>query len=167
MTVASKSFVEKQGSNLCDYCAFSESFDKFEPCWVDRSLYESLKKTGIHQPIIHCSMHQPVIAFNKSALDGLTGDFNTFRPGVAWGSRVTPKQVIGLLNTNTDKLICKVSVTAVECGSLDDMIEKHAKANHLISADPSKDLKKAMMRMYGPQIINEDTKVSVISMRRM
>jgi len=167
MSIRSQKFVEDENQDLCDYCAFSQPFEKFEECWVDRSSRDSLQKSGISQIITHCSMHQPIIAFNKSALNGLKGDFNTFRPGVAWERRLKEKQVIGLLNSSTGKLICKVSVIAIECGDLDDMIEKHAKTNHLILDDPSKDLRKLMTRMYGPQIINNDAKITVISMRRM
>ncbi len=167
MTIRSKGFVEKEGQDLCEYCAFSEPFEKFEECWVDRSSKDGLMKNGISQIITHCSMHQPVISFDKNQLSGLEGTFNTFRPGVAWQKRLVQKQVVGLSNSNTDKLFCKASVVGVECGRLDGMLEKHAKMNHLILADPSKDLSAVMIRLYGPHIIQDESMVSVITMKRI
>lgn len=153
-------------TNLCDSCAFSEPFEQFAECWVDRRVDESLRKMGVGRMVNYCVMYQPIIAFKKP-LVGFDHLFNTFRPGGAWSVRLKPNMVIGLFDADKEALFGKARVVAVEFGSLLTMIEKHGSENHLVKNDPTVDLRKVLGRLYGPRIVNDKSSVTVISLERL
>lgn len=164
-----KGVKELKTSSLCDHCAYSESFEKFEECWVDRNSSGSLNKMGIVQDITHCAMHQPVISFQAPFI-GFESDFNTIRPGMAWSSRLTKGNIVGLLNAKNDELFGKAQVVSVDVGNIHDMLAKHAANNHLMlsqEADQQSKLMTVLSKIYGPRIINDQSTVSVINLKRL
>jgi hypothetical protein len=164
MTIYSK--FTKESEMLCESCAFSEPFEKFSECWVDRRIDESLRKMGIGRSIRHCVMYQPVLAF-QPPLVGFEDVFNTFRVGIAWKSRLGGNEIVGLLDAKTEKLFGKAQVIDCDSGNIDEMIEKHGSQNHIILRDDSKDLKTVLNRFYGPKLINQPAGITVITMKRL
>lgn len=156
--------------NLCDYCANSQPFEKFEKCWVyDEVSIKGFVKLGIKQEISYCIMHQPVIGF-MPPLSGFESNFNTVRPGSSWHSRLRKGAIIGLLDVKKNELFGKAQVVDVDKGNIINMLDKHAHANHLMrqyTSGQDKKLLKLLIRIYGPRIINDDSVVSVINLRRV
>lgn len=156
-------------SSLCDHCAYSEAYEKFEECWVDRNPSGSLNKVGIVQDITHCAMHQPVISF-QPPLIGFEGEFNTIRPGMAWHSRLNKGNIVGLLDTKKEELFGKAQVISTDVGNIRDMLAKHAANNHLMLSqedDQQSKLMTVLSKIYGPRIINDQSTVSVINLKRL
>lgn len=152
--------------DICEHCAYSKPFEQFAQCWVDRSASNSLKKVGICQQITYCAMHQPILAF-KRPLVGFEAEFNTLRPGGAWHSRLAKGATVGLMDADSSKLFAKAQVMGVDCGELETMIALYGARNHLLIDDDGRDLNAILRRIYGPQIINNRAKVSVIHLRRL
>lgn len=155
--------------SLCDHCACNQAFEKFERCWVDKHSIDNLSKVGVAQEVTHCVMHQPIISFQAPLL-GFEAEFNTIRPGGAWFSRLHEGVIIGLLDVKQDALFGKAQVTSIDKGDILYMLEKHAHKNHLMlshTADQASKLMSVLSRIYGPRIINDQSIVSVISLKRL
>lgn len=156
--------------NLCSYCACNEAVECFEECWVSRSPNKKMTKAGVGMEVIYCGIHQPVIGF-QAPLIGFENEFNTFRPGRAWKARLAVKNIIGLLDVKTETLFGKAVVTGVDSGTIGYMLDKYAESNHLIleyeGDDKSEKLMSIMKKIYGPGIINADSIVTVISLKRL
>jgi len=114
-----------------------------------------------------CTDYQPVIPFMK--LDGMGEEFNTFRLGSAWARRVKPGQAIGLLNRQGEK-IGEAVVKAVHCGDKEEMLNEHARYNHLMIAkphdNPAAELKRLIRNMYGTNYLANASSFSVIYLKR-
>lgn len=154
---------------LCNQCARLAGFDGFQACGVNENQIEELKELGIFTEVTYCRKHEPIISFYPPLL-GFEGDFNTFRPGGAWAKRLQEGQVIGLLDAKKESLFGKAEVISVESGNTLIMLNKHAKANHLMldcKSDYSDKLFKVLHQIYGPRIIYAKSEVSVISLSRI
>jgi len=108
----------------------------------------------------------------KYALDfsppliGFTGNFNTFRLGVAWTKRVKAGDRVLMVNTARSLVIARARITDVDSGSLRDMAIKHGSQNHNhseFSPDiAAQRITQSMIKRYGPHKCSEDSKVTVI-----
>lgn len=156
--------------NLCDYCGKQEAFDKFAACWVQRGEYQSLKNVGVHQPVVSCAMHEPILGFIPP-LHGFESIFNTFRIGAAWHNRVSKDDTVGLLDAKAGQLFGKAKVIEVNTGPLADMLNLYASGNHLeIGNGPvgaPERLYKAILQIYGPRIAALERPATVINLERL
>ena len=159
----------KPALSLCDHCACNESFDNFAECEVDRESMSRLQDMGVMQEITHCTMYQPVISF-QAPLIGFEDEFNTIRPGVAWYARLRYGNTVGLLDVVVDELFGKAKVIDIDKGNISDMLSMYAANNHLMlshTEDQEAKLMSVLTRIYGPRIINGDSNVSVITLKRL
>lgn len=115
-----------------------------------------------------CSDYQPVLAFKSLA--GTEGEFNTFRLGGAWYSRVRERQRLALLNHLCEKVGDAV-VTSVHCGPKEDMIAQFAAGNHLMIAaqpeDPVAELTRKIRNLYGTNFMARAELMTVIKLKRI
>jgi hypothetical protein len=111
-----------------------------------------------------------IINFGEPALN-LEGEFNTFRVGKIWSSRVKDGDIVGLMTTRNMRLIGKARVLGVFVGPLRDMAESHAKNNHNQKhLDPQgawSRLIAAMRKRYRPRVIEDHSVVTVIYLKRL
>jgi len=119
----------------------------------------------VHQ----CAIYQPILGFQPKIV-GMEGVFNTIRPGKAWCERLNAGDTVGLLNVKSGELIGRCEVEGVDSGFIDDMLTTHAHNNHLMleceKGDAAAMLRAILQRLYGPQIINDNSTVTVIYLRR-
>lgn len=111
---------------------------------------------------------------DKYALDfapplmGLDGQFNTFRLGVAWTRRVQENDTLLLINRARSLVIGRARIHSIDSGKLSDMASKHAMFNHnhkgYSQTVAAERLVTSMIKRYGPQKCNEDSKVTVLYM---
>lgn len=136
----------KQG--LCDSCGVSDG------C--------SIRAGGVQQ----CTDYQPVISFKS--LKGTEGEFNTFRLGGAWFTRVKPGQLIGILNDKCEK-VGDALVKAVHCGDKQRMLNDHASMNHLILSretdEPAVELRRLIRNLYGTNFLAKAELMTVIYLK--
>lgn len=113
-----------------------------------------------------CDVYQPVLAFQSLA--GCELSFNTFRLGHAWGKRVLPGRIVGLIDKNGHR-IAEAVVEAVRIGPRGEMFQEHAAANHLMiaarPANPVAELTRKVRNLYGPNFLARAEQMSVIYLR--
>lgn len=116
-----------------------------------------------------CALFLPTLPFQDET--GLDGDANTVRVGKAWMSRLLLDQVIALYNVNQKLIFGLASVTELHTGGIDQMLAEHAHRNHLMLTTPPAEaaaiLKAWQRQNYGPRIINDQTRLTVIYLRRL
>ncbi len=104
-------------------------------------------------------------------MNGMDGEFNTFRLGVAWSKRVESGNAVLLMDKKQYELMGCAEVTAVHVGKLSDMSALHARHNHnqlgLDQDGAGERLIANMIRRYGPHKCSTGTNVTVIYMKRL
>lgn len=165
-----KSQKELSVPSLCESCAQLRSFKS-----LDRHCpYSETEKTQRYPDIqlvevVKCKLYQPNIAF-VPPLIGFEGEFNTFRPGVAWTDRVKPGDIVGLYDSKQEIVFGKAEVTGIDGGRIQTMLNDYAHMNHLMLSeigDFRNKLFAVLKKIYGPQIIGDASRVTVISLRRL
>lgn len=100
---------------------------------------------------------------------GLDGQFATFRLGAKWATKVTPGDVVELVDSRSHKLLKLATVVSVTTGQLDQMAKLHAHCAHNWKAHPEDErpglLIASMKRRYPPGRVLETSMVSVIFMK--
>lgn len=121
-TVETMASLREESSMICDHCAIEKCNIK---AYICRTKDVSLKVTT-------CPHFVPALGF--SVLGGLDLPvWNTIRVGAAWADRLDLFQGrVAIVDTKNDKILryCRVGATAT--GTLEEIVNKHAEANHAI-----------------------------------
>jgi hypothetical protein len=100
--------------------------------------------------------------------------FNTIRLGKAWFKRL--KKGDRVLLAHKHLILCSARVAMVDCGSINDMLQKHARFNHVELALAQKDRVnyapslaphrrlQSMLKNYGPQKVSDAAHITVIGL---
>ena len=102
-------------------------------------------------------------------MSGLEGTFNTFRLGTRYSKLLVPGDRVLLIDKA--KMVCfgRAVVKKIEVGKLADMAIKHAHNNHNQKETPKDEapavLTQNMIRRYGPHMVNENKRVTVIYLK--
>lgn len=110
-----------------------------------------------------------VIEFSPP-MEGIEGEFNTFRLGGAWAKRVVPGDTVWLMDKKQFLIFGSATVTEIHVGKLNEMSDLYACHNHnqkgLDPEGANKRLITNMIKRYGPNMCDENKRVTVICMRR-
>lgn len=110
-----------------------------------------------------------VIEFSPP-MEGLEGEFNTFRLGMAWSKRIVVGDTIWLMDKKQFLIFGSAIVTGIFVGKLRDMSDLYACRNHnqkgLDPEGANNRLIANMIKRYGPNMCDENKKVTVIEMKR-
>lgn len=97
---------------------------------------------------------------------GLEGQFNTFRLGASWATKVTPGSLVELVDARSKKVLKRATVKSVYVGVLIDMAQLHAHQAHNWKSYPEAEraqlLIASMKKRYPPGRVRDDSTVSVI-----
>lgn len=119
--------------------------------------------TTNHEEEIHVLDFAPPVA-------GLDGLFNTIRLGPRMSRVLVPSTKIVLVHRPKNVVLGFATVIETECATLREIAHKHAHLNHnqkgLEPEGAAQRLIAAMVKRYGPQKVNEDSKVSMILLQR-
>jgi hypothetical protein len=112
-----------------------------------------------------------VIGFIPPVL-GVEEQFNTFRIGGFYASRLKVGEEVLLMNEKEKSVFGKAVVEAIDVGKLGEMLLLHSEGNHSQIAEGSgvqsaERLFKVLLRIHGPHIVNVEKKTTVISLRRI
>lgn len=114
-------------------------------------------------------MEIPVIGFIPP-INGIDGDFNTFRMGRRLGKLPEGIEVF-LMDEKRKVVIGKAKVLSVAVGSLDELCVLYGAHNHTEigrgSENPAQSLYRTIVRIYGPHLVNPKKIFTVISLRRI
>lgn len=103
-------------------------------------------------------------------MSGVEDSFNTFRLGLKYSKVLNPGDTVLLIDKKQSKLIGIALVEGVETGKLNHMAELYAHQNHnqksLDKSGAPARLTANMIKRYGPHKCNENSKVTVIHLRR-
>ena len=102
-------------------------------------------------------------------MNNLQGCFNTIRLGIKWASRLNPGDTVLLIDKPHSILIGPAIVESVVLGKLGEVASLHASRNHNqkgldIEGAPQR-LIENMKKRYGPMLINENKRCTVIYLR--
>lgn len=107
-------------------------------------------------------------------LEGMGGDFNTIRIGLAWAKRLNVGDKVFILNNKERFIIGEALVTAIHTGTLEELCHLHSVKNHtniarqeLNESNASFELMKVIQKLYGPHIATPTKKATVIALRRL
>lgn len=104
-------------------------------------------------------------------ISGIDGKFNTFRIGLKWSKLLKAGDKVYLLNKKESAVIGIAAIEEVLTGELRELANRHAAHNHnqkLLDYEGAADrLIANLTRLYGPQIITETKKTTVLYMRRI
>lgn len=104
-------------------------------------------------------------------LEGLSGDFNTIRIGLAWAKRLNVGDKVFILNNKERFVIGEALVTAIHTGTLEELCHLHSAKNHTqlekVGEDTAKNLLNVVQKIYGPHIATPTKKATVIALRRL
>lgn len=160
-TLESRKLAEST-ERLCDQCGNAE-------CSVRAILRRiAVNRYNAKIQVLRCDSFIPQLEFRDPS--GCAGEFNTFRLGGAWASRVVPGQLVSLACNARDWQL-PAEVTYVDVGPFEEMRAKYGVDNHLaidaeISGKPF-DLAKVMRECYGGHRFNESSVVSVIGLKEL
>lgn len=102
-------------------------------------------------------------------MQGIAGEFNTFRLGGAWSRRLQPGERVALLDKKEMRLIGFATVAGVHTGKLDAMSAQHGFRNHnqkhLPTEGAGERVVQAMIKRYGPQKCRDTSLVTVIELK--
>lgn len=147
---------------LCDQCGISE-------CSIRMVLTKlKINRFNAKLAVKRCESFIPRLEFRDNA--GMEAEFNTFRLGGAWFTRVAVGQLVNLSNPlNGWQAVAEV--TGVHRGTFAEMARLYGADNHLaIDAELSErdfSLADVMRQCYGPQRFSEQSTVTVIQLRRV
>lgn len=149
--------------DLCDFCGALSSC----PIRADLARHNSVHGVGVS--VRECPIFMPTLTFRRPLL-GLEGHFNTFRLGAAAHARMKIDGVVSLRDAATSEEIGRAVVERLYIGDLDNMLNGHAKNNHMLLTekheDPANTLRNILNKSYGPMLVREAKQVSVIYLRR-
>lgn len=104
-------------------------------------------------------------------MSGLEGEFNTFRLGGAWAKRTIPGERLLLIDKKQSAVLGWGLVSAVHVGTLTEMSALHGSRNHnqkgLDPEGAGERVIAAMKKRYGPHKVNDNSKVTVIELKRI
>lgn len=104
-------------------------------------------------------------------MNGITGEFNTFRLSLAWSKRVAKGEIITLMDKKDCSSMGYAEVISVHVGKLHDMSALHARHNHnQIGLDPDgagERLTANMIRRYGPHRCGLNSNVTIIYLKKL
>lgn len=97
---------------------------------------------------------------------GLDGQFNTFRLGASWATKVAPGDVVELVDARSKRPLKLATVVSVTTGQLDQMAKLHAHSTHNWKNHPEDErpglLIASMTKRYPPGRVKDHSVVSVI-----
>lgn len=100
---------------------------------------------------------------------GLDGQFNTFRLGANWATRVAPGDVVELVDSRSKKLLKRATVVSVHSGLITEMAQLHSHAAHNWKNHPEAErpalLIASMKKRYPPNRVRDDSMVSVLYLK--
>jgi hypothetical protein len=116
-------------------------------------------------------MHVQLIGF-APPIEGVDGEFNTFRLGIALSKRLRPGQEVFLMEEKAKIVFGRALVKAVHTGTLMQLCLLHAKENHREKGKPDPDhacqrLFEYLQKLYGPQIATETKRTTVVYLQRL
>lgn len=153
----------EQSDNLCDYCGYKE-------CSLGLIVAKlKVNRFNARTAVLSCKSFIPVITFQDAS--GMVSDFNTFRLGRAWFSRVAVGVVVQLRKTDGAD-IGRATVTAVHGGVFTEMDKEFGIDNHIAlqaacDGDAEFSLADVMKAVYGGHRFDPDGQVSVIYLKRI
>jgi hypothetical protein len=104
-------------------------------------------------------------------VEGIDGNFNTFRLGGTLATRLTSGQEVLLLNEKTKMVFGRAEVLSVHMGKLREMCAMHARFNHrelANDADGAPDrLFSYLTKLFGPHIATDNKRCTVIYLKRL
>lgn len=110
-----------------------------------------------------------VIEFSPP-MEGIDGEFNTFRLGMAWFKRLVRGEEVLLIDRKQFCVIGRATVTDIQTGPLREMSYQHGSHNHnqkhLPPDGAGERVIAAMIKRYGPNKCCDSSKVTVIYMKR-
>ena len=94
--------------------------------------------------------------------------FNTFRLGLTYSKRLKRGDSVLLIDKRAMQVAGIMTVSVVMTGTLQELAERNAMVNHnwFEHPDAAKCLVESMIKRYGPHKCNEDSKVTVLYLRR-
>ena len=106
-----------------------------------------------------------IIEFSPPMLN-LNGTFNTFRLGLRYSKLLKESDTVLLIDRKNLCVIGHAVIENIMIGSLKDMADLYAHDNHnqreLDEVGASERLMTAMLKRYGPQMVNEAKATTVI-----
>lgn len=115
-------------------------------------------------------MEARVIGFTPPVL-GVEDRFNTFRIGGFYEKRLSPGEIVYLLNEKEKMVFGKAVVEKVEVGKLAEMCVIHGSQNHTeLANEPSeagRRLFATLQKIHGPHIALPTKKTTVIFLKRI
>ena len=136
------------GKLICDHCGYN--------------------KICSQAPISECDKFLPALPFND--ISGTQKIFNTVRIGKAWSERLSIGQNIALYDVNSLKIFGFASVLNIFTGQIEEILKRHAHANHLMLAEMPEEaesiLYQWMRQQYGPRIVHDQAKLTAIYLLR-
>jgi len=148
---------------LCNHCG------ALTTCPIRADLKRHNIENGVTVTVKECPVFMPTLTFRKPLL-GLESRFNTFRLGGAAHGRLNIGTVVSLRDATDSEEIGRAIVERLYVGDLDEMLEKHAKNNHMLltqsSDNPAETLRDILNKSYGPMLVRQAKRVSVIYMLR-
>lgn len=115
-------------------------------------------------------MQHHVIGFIPPVI-GVEEEFNTFRIGGFYQKRLSPGDVVYLLNEKEKMIFGRAQVQSIEVGGLGEMCLIHAHKNHTeLAGDPNtapERLNELLRKIHGPHIATLTKKTTVIYMKRL
>lgn len=106
-------------------------------------------------------------------IEGVDGEFNTIRLGLAWAKRLAEGDTVYLMDNKAKRVIGKARVTAIFSDTLEIICEKHGHANHtqlrrkLSDGDASLEVMRVITKIYGPHIAQPKKKATAIYLKRL
>lgn len=104
-------------------------------------------------------------------VEGVEQEFNTFRLGWTLVEKLSEGQEILLMDKKAMVIFGRAQVLRVEKGTLRDMCEQHAHANHRELANPHEGAADRLMayivKLFGPHIATETKRTCVVYLRRI
>lgn len=102
-------------------------------------------------------------------MQGIEGEFNTFRLGGAWAKRVQPTDKVILMDKKAMGMLGWGEVIAIHIGRLDDLSALYGSRNHNQKHLPQEGagdrVTAAMIKRYGPNLCRYDSKCCVIELK--
>ena len=114
-------------------------------------------------------MEARVIGFTPPVI-GVEDRFNTFRIGGFYEKRLSPGEIVYLLNEKEKMVFGKAVVEKIDCGKLAEMCVIHGHLNHTELANDPADagarLFATMQKIYGQHVATASKKTTVVFLKR-
>ena len=146
--------------DMCDVCGIKTAC----PIFKTRS---QLLSQGASFSINTCQRYVPLISFRKPYLGLKDAYFNTMRSGVTWVNRVSEGSVICLVGAEDGEIIRFARVAKVFSGPVDDMLQKHARFNHLCLGGKTQDDVRTVIRKSYGHFLKSDSTLTAIYLKTL